>query len=105
MPDGSSSGCGPRGSEHRSDLRQSGSILQECSVLLYVYVEVGAVCGQTSVHVAGNFWTEVTTIEGCAKEDSGWFVLVDQFDDSLGISFGAIVCKFRPSTETTLSAP
>ena len=72
---------------------------------VFVDFQLGAVCGQTSVHVAGNFWTEVTTIEGCAKEDSGWFVLVDQFDDSLGISFGAIVCKFRPSTETTLSAP
>ena len=49
-------------------LRQSGSLLQECSVLLYVYVEVGAVCGQTGVQTSCAARAQVTANVGSGDQ-------------------------------------
>ena len=71
-------------------LRQSGSILQECSVLLYVYVEVGAVCGQTGVQTSCAARAEVTANVGSGDQQDLRLLSHNGVAQNLCISIGGV---------------
>ena len=71
-------------------LRQSGCFLQECSVLLYVYVQMGAVCGQAGVQTSCATRAQVTTDVGCRDQHDLRLLVHNRVADDLCICIGGV---------------
>ena len=71
-------------------LRQSGSLLEECSVLLNVNVEVGAVCGQTGVQASCAARAEVTADVGSGDQEDLRLLGHNGVADNLCVSIGGV---------------